>query len=420
LIRLDAGMPDPPPACRSCGAGRLTEILDLGLQPQADAYRDATDRRSVEPRWPLRVLICERCWLAQLAGGGPSEASTPGPPAYELSETMRAHTAGFVEDVLARVAAPPDRLRVIELASHGGYLQPFLARRGVRSIIAEGMPQQAKAAVERGYSVIERAFDPALAREQLDLGGPIDLLLDNYLLAHVVAPDDVAAAIAILLRRGGLAVLEFDHLLPLVIDRRFDAFRHGHFSYLGLTAARALFERHGLVVFDATPQPVYGGALRVFVARRDDLDHPVSPVLDELCAAERRAGLSATATFESFAAGVAAIRDDLRAFLESARARGDAVVGYGAPSRASTLLNYCGITENLLAYTVDRSSLKQGRLMPGCGIPIHEPDAILRTRPAYVLILTWDIKDEVVRQMAAIRAWGGRFVLPIPQVRVTG
>jgi hypothetical protein len=241
-------------------------------------------------------------------------------------------------------------------------------------------------------------------------------VIDNYLLAHVEDPDDFAAGLRAILRPGGVAVLEFAHLLPLVRDRAFDAIRHGHFSYLSLISLGGLLERHGLAVFDVERQPVYGGALRVFVAASDE--RTVALSVADVLSAERRAGLSDVPTFKRFALGIGAVRAELRAFLEARREQGNAVAGYGAPSRASTLLNYCGITTDLLAYTVDRSPLKQGRLVPGCRIPIEDPGRIFETRPAYVLVLTWDIAEEVRRQMGGIAEWGGRFVVPLPHPTV--
>ncbi len=405
-------------ACRSCGHRPLTQILDLGAHPEANTFPGSPDDGSLQPRWPLRVFVCKRCLLVQLDDSGPPETALPGPPAYELSETMRAHAYQFVDDVLARHPLRPDDYSVVELASHGAYLNPFFAERGVRSLIVEGSPPLAEAATREGRPVLSRPFGRDTAQELVANGGRVDLLIDNYLLAHVSDPADFAAGIRVILRPGGVAVLEFDHLLPLVADRRFDAFRHGHFSYLGLTSARGLLERHGLAVFDVEAQPVFGGALRAFVAHIGDPAHNVTDAVAGTLAAERDVGLSRSATYGAFAGRVAALRDELVAFLTSSRARGESVVAYGAPSRGNTLLNYCGITTELVAYTVDRSPLKQGRFLPGSGLPIHDPQRILETRPAFVLILTWDIRDEVIGQLKDIGAWGGRFVVPLPRLTV--
>jgi hypothetical protein len=232
----------------------------------------------------------------------------------------------------------------------------------------------------------------------------------------VADPDDVAAGIATLLAPEGRAVLEFDHVLPLMLDRRFDSIRHGHYSYLGLRSISALLNRHGLAVLDAIPQPVYGGALRIVVGHADAAS-PAASVADVL-EAEERAGLAGLGAYEAFAGGVLERMAQLRGFLDERRAGGEVVVGYGAPSRGNTLLNASGVGADLLAYTVDRSPLKQGRRLPGSGIPIHEPRRILETRPAYVLILTWDLREEVMAALREVEDWGGRFVVPLPRFEV--
>jgi SAM-dependent methyltransferase len=396
--------------------------VDLGRHPEATGLRDPGDEGE-EPRWPLRVLVCERCWLMQLDGSGPGEVALPGPPPYAISETMRDHAVRFVDDVLSRAGSAPREggrhsPRVVELASHGAYLQPFLAERGVGSLIVEGAPAVAAAAAASGYEVLARPFGLATARALVEEAGRADLVIDNYLLAHVADPGDVIAGIAALLRPGGIAVLEHDHLLPLLADRRFDAIRHGHYSYLSLLALGDLLARNGLVVFDVAAQPVYGGALRVFVAHQGDGGHPVGPAVEAMSRAESEEELPHLATYARFADGVAAVRTELLGFLGARREAGEVVVGYGAPSRSTTLLNYCGITTELLPYTVDRSASKAGKELPGTRIPIHAPERIFETRPDFVLILTWDIRDEVIRQMARIADWGGRFVVPLPRVEV--
>lgn len=400
--------------CRSCGRQALVEVLDLGAQPEANAFPPADSDPATDARFPLRVLVCTSCWLVQLDAAGPPEAALPGPPAYDLSPTMRDHAVAFAADALARSAAVGGR--VVEMASHGGYLAPFLAERGIDSVVVEGTPAMAEAAAARGRRVLQQPFGRDAAGALLADGGPAVLILDNYLLAHVEDPDDFAAGLQLLLAPAGRAILEFDHLLPLVLDRRFDSIRHGHFSYLGLIAVSSLLERHGLAVLDAVLQPVYGGALRIVVGHAGEpgIASGVAAVLN----AERRAGLATMDAFRDFAEGVGKLRARLRAFLEERRARGELVVGYGAPSRGNTLLNSSGVTGELLRFTVDRSTLKHGRRLPGSGIPIHDPARIAEARPAFVLLLTWDIRDEVVAAMPEVASWGGRFVVPLPSFEI--
>ncbi len=403
--------------CRSCGRSVLVEILDLGAQPEANSFPLASTDPAADPRWPLRVFVCERCWLVQLDDAGPPEAALPGPPAYALSPTMRNHATGFVDDALARAPTVDGPLRVVEMASHGGYLAPFLRERGVDSLVVEGVSALAGAAAERGHRVIAQAFGHAAAEAIVADGGPADLVLDNYLLAHVEDPNDIAAGLRALVRRGGgRAVLELDHLLPLVIDRRFDSIRHGHYSYFGLLSVSALLERHGLEVVDATTQPVYGGALRIVVAHAGEA--PLSRTVAAMLDAEQAAGLGSRDAFAAFATGVQAVQAQLRAFLDERRRVGDLVVAYGAPSRGNTLLNATGITREQLPFTVDQSPQKQGARLPGSGIPIYDPSRIAEARPSHVLILTWDIRQEVVVSLREVAAWGGRFVVPLPRFEV--
>lgn len=404
--------------CRACGHPAPSEVLDLGSHPEANSFPSLDDLAN-EPRWPLRVFVCEQCWLMQLDSSGPEEATLPGPPPYELSRTMRRHAIEFVDDVLARMPpSPAAGRRVMELASHGAYLQPFLAERGVESVIIEGSAAMAADAAARGYRVLGRQFGETAANEIVTEAGPADVVIDNYLLAHVSDPDDFAAGLVRLLRPGGIGVLELDHLLPLIGDHRFDSIRHGHFSYFGLIAARDLLGRHGVAVVDVARQSVYGGALRIVVAHAGASAPVPTPSVEELIQVERMAGLDGLAAFHAFAGGVGNVRSGLRDFLASKHAEGETVVGYGAPSRGNTLLNAAGITPDLLAYTVDRSPLKHGRFLPGSHVPIHAPERIFETRPEFVLILTWDIQREVMTQMSDIGAWGGRFVVPIPELTV--
>jgi SAM-dependent methyltransferase len=403
------------PVCRSCKRPTLVPVVDLGPQPEANSYPARADLAD-EPRWPLRVLVCERCWLLQLDAAGPAEAALPGPAPYELSSTMRDHADAFVAEVVAGRAGSASPKRVVELASHGAYLQPFLAKRGVDSLIVEGQPALAAAADARGYRVVGRTFGAAASDDLVAEDGPADLVIDNYLLAHVPDPDDFVAGLARLVDPGGVAVLELDHVLPLLVDRRFDSIRHGHFSYFGLTSLADLLGRHGLVVAAASAQPVYGGALRIHA--RHAAGAVISPSVRAMLDSEALAGLTGRPAYAAFADGVDKVRAELRGFLEARRAAGEVVVGYGAPSRGNTLLNASGITPDLLPFTVDRSPLKHGRYLPGSHIPIHPPERIFETRPDYVLILTWDIQAEVAAQMRAIDAWGGRFVVPIPRLTV--
>ena len=395
--------------CRSCGARDLVRVLDLGVQPAAASFPTPAEAGSLE-RWPLVVAVCDTCWLVQLVDPVPDE---PPPDALRstVSSTMAAHAERFVDEVLASaVGGAP---RIMELASHGGHLASRFMARGVRTLVVDRSEQLVDSARAQGIDALWADLDRSTVIDIRASHGPFDIIVDNYLLAHQRSLDPQLAAISALLADDGQAIIEFDHLLPTIHGVQFDAIRHGHFSYLSLTALLPALERHSLVPLRASQQPVYGGAVRLWIGHAGQ--RGTDPGLTALLSAEQRAGFASEAAYHAFANEVAGCRAALHAHLTGARAARRTVVGYGAPTRGATLLNACGIDAELLAYTVDISPAKHGRLMPGSAVPIAPPSRIFQDRPNEVLILTWDIADEVVRQLAGIREWGGTFVTPIPR-----
>lgn len=365
--------------------------------------------------WPLRAVVCYECWLLQLPRSR-VESVALGEGGVNPSGTMREHQRAFVATVVERLSLHPGDV-VVDAASHGGHLQTLFRESGIPTLTLEGTPAYAEAARGRGLAVEGSEVDRAGAERILRAHGPARAFVDNYRLSHVADPDAFLAGVRLLLAPGGMAVLEFDHVLPIVEERQFDAIRHGHFTYLGLGSLEVALRRHGLRVHRVEELPVYGGALRVW-ASVDDVPIPEDPVATRVRDRERAAGLSSRSTYSAFAAAVRHAQSELRAYLETARTVGRLVVGYGAPSRASTLLNAAGISTELLPFTVDMSADKQGRVIPGCGIPIRAPERLIESRPDDVLILTWDLAEEVVRSLPEVSAWGGRFLVPIPSVRV--
>ncbi len=319
-----------------------------------------------------------------------------------------------MDEVLATAEREPRR--ILEVASHGGHLAPRFADRGVRTLVVDPSQALVNAARTMGFdaeaAVLTRKSAEAIRRAH----GPFDVIVDSYLLAHQRELDPQLAAIATLLPDGGRAVLEFNHVLPILRGTQFDAIRHGHFSYLSLTALSSALERNGLWAISATSQPAYGGGVRVWAAREPGRSR--DPGLEALLSEEEAAGLGDVAVYRRFAASVSKRRTELSEFLRGATEKGQLVVGYGAPSRGNTLLNACAITPDLLRYTVDASPAKQGRLMAGSGVPILAPDRIRADRPDRILILTWDLSAEVMQQLVDIRSWGGRFVIPFPELSV--
>jgi len=396
--------------CRSCGSDDLLDVLDLGDQPPAGTF--PVDGEADEPSAPLHAMVCRACWLLQLVGPVPSEPTARGLQATR-STTMAAHAEGFVDEVLERVGRDAT---VVEIASHGGHLQPRFASRGIGTLIVDPSDALAADVLRAGGRVLTAAIDSRVAQVAKLAGvGPPAVLVDNYLLAHLPDPNAEMMMISGLIGEAGSAVLEFDHALPILTGGQFDALRHGHYSYLSLTALMPLLERHGLHAVDAATHPVYGGSMRVWAAASSGRS-TIRPGVAELLEREAAAGILGPAIYARFARGADAGRRELRAFLEDAHAAGRRVAGYGAPSRGNTLLNAAGITADLLPYTADASPGKQGRRMAGSGIPIVAPDRLLADKPDEVLVLTWDIVEEIVAQLPQVHAWGGRFVVPIPSV----
>jgi hypothetical protein len=349
----------------------------------------------------------------QLVDPGPEEYDLPGAPPPTSSATMAAHARDFVADILAREWVGPGR--ILEMASHGGYLQPFFAEAGVRTCVLEGDAARADRLRQAGHEVIAVPLDEAPRSPEVRALGPVSLVVDHFLLAHLPDPDRALAAIAALLAPDGMAVLEFDHLQPTIEGGQFDAFRHGHRSYVSLTWLAGALDRHGLVAMEARSTPVYGGSARVVVRRGGRTDQ--GPSATRMLAAERMAGLGEAATYERFATRVQAGREAVRRHLRDRASAGLSCAAYGAPARATTLLNYYSLGPELLAFTADASPAKQGRAIPGIRLPIRSPEELRAARPSEVLVLTWDIAAEVIAQLEAHGSWGARYLVPVPHLR---
>jgi hypothetical protein len=407
------------PLCRSCRASRLAPVIDLGAQPFAAFFPYDRQRPEADAEWPLRAAVCRVCWLVQLdpmeAPPEPADASTDG--LADGSSTLREQRHRRIDDLVERVGMTTGT-RVVEMASHGNYLTDHFKARDVDTLVIE--PDAGRAARLRAlgrpveHSALSRESTARIVARQ----GRADLIVDDYLLSHHSDLDGAIAGLAGMLAPGGTIDLEFDHVLSIIEDLQFDAIRHGHYTYLSMLALRPALARHGLTIYDAFDVPVYGGSVRALIGHAGDRLPSRPDHVDAIVERERLAGLDGLRAYRRFAGRVATLQRDLRAFLVKARDNGELVVGYGAPSRAVTLLHACRITPDLLPFTVDRSTSKQGRRLPGTGIPIRSPVWIMEERPRYVLILTWNLVDEVMRQLREIRTWGGRFVVPIPTLQI--
>ncbi len=403
--------------CRSCGAPLAHMVADLGESPLSNALLRPEDAAQSEPRFPLQLWVCDRCWLAQVPAVQPPERIF-GDYKYfsSYSTTWLAHAARYANDAAARLRLGAQSL-VMELASNDGYLLQAFRDLSIPVLGIEPAANVAREAMARGVPTLVDFFGARLARELVAEGRRADLLVANNVLAHVPDLNDFIAGVAIVLAPGGTASFEFPHVLRTIERRAFDTIYHEHFSYFSLRSVRRAFARAGLDLVDVDELPTHGGSLRVWVRRAGD-GIAVSPAVAALERAELEAGIERVETYRALQAAADDVKSDLVSFLTRAQRERKTVAGYGAPAKATTLLNYCGIGADLLPYTVDRSPHKQGRLIPGVRIAIDAPERIWETKPDYVLILPWNIKEEVAAQMSGVRAWGGRFVVATPRLEV--
>ena len=404
--------------CRSCGKPLRDTFVDLGMSPLANSYLQASQLDQQEQLYPLHVYVCRSCFLVQLVPvNKPEDIFSDYAYFSSFSESWLKHAKSYVESVIDRFHLTEGSF-VLEIASNDGYLLQYFVARNIPVLGIEPAKNVADTAISRGISTLVRFFSQDVARELMSEGKFPNLVIGNNVLAHVPELNDFVKALKMILREGGVITLEFPHLLRLIAENQFDTIYHEHVFYFSLIAIQTLIERHGLTVFDVEELPTHGGSLRIYATHRGDSRHPVKERVTNLLAKENTAGLSNLKQYVSFSEKVMQAKRRLLDFLLIAKREGKTVVGYGAPAKGNTLLNYCGIGADFLDYTVDRSPHKQGMFLPGTHIPIYHPDRIRETKPNYVLILPWNLQDEITAQMDYIRRWGGRFVVPIPETTV--
>ncbi len=403
-------------SCRFCGAALSRTFADLGMSPLCETYPSRDDLNRGEVYYPLHVYVCESCLLVQLEEfESPESIFTDYPYFSSYSTSWLKHAETYCEHMTKRLGLD-ERSFVVEVASNDGYLLQYFVRENIPVLGIEPAANVAKVAVEKGVPTLVRFFGASLARELAAEGHSADLVLGNNVLAQVPDLNDFVEGLSILLKPHGVLTLEFPHLLCLIQHNEFDTIYHEHFSYFSLLTTIRILESYGLKVFDVEELSSHGGSLRVYACRAEDDGRSVAPSVTELLAAEKAAGLDTPEGYDGFGRQVKQTKLALLEFLLSAAREGKSVAGYGAPGKSATLLHYCGIGKDLIEYTVDRSPYKQGRFLPGTHIPIYHPDKIRETKPDYVLILPWNLKREITEQLQFIREWGGRFVVPIPEV----
>ncbi|WP_027468025.1 class I SAM-dependent methyltransferase [Deefgea rivuli] len=404
--------------CRSCGATLGHSLADLGLSPISNAFLREADLLRGEMYYPLHVQVCTQCWLAQL--NDVLDANTHFHDDYvyfsSYSSSWLAHARQYVESMIERFEFG-SRSQVVEIASNDGYLLQYFQQAGIPCLGIEPTANTARVAINRGIATHQAFFNLETATELSAKGIKADLLLGNNVLAHVPDLNGFVAAMPLLLASEGVITLEFPHLQQLIANKQFDTIYHEHYSYLSLTALIPVFERAGLRVFDVQQLPTHGGSLRIFACHQK-ATHLLNRAVNEVLCAEHQAGLLELQTYTDFSVQMQQIKYQLITFLIDARQQGQRVAAYGAAAKGNTLLNYCGIKPDLLAFVVDRNPSKQGRFLPGSRIPVYAPDAIFEQKPDYLLILPWNIQDEIMTEMSAIREWGGQFVCAIPEVKI--
>lgn len=405
--------------CRSCAEPLHLSFLDLGMSPLCESYVPAEQLDAMEPFYPLHVFLCERCLLAQLGEYvAPERIFSEYAYFSSYSTSWLDHARRYVEAVTERYRLGPESL-VIEVASNDGYLLQYFVERHVPVLGIEPAANVARVAEAKGIPTRVEFFGRRLAGQLRDAGQLADLVVGNNVLAQVPDLNDFVGGLACVLKPGGVLTLEFPHLQRLIEENQFDTIYHEHFSYFTLHAVDIALARHRLEVVDVEVLPTHGGSLRLHACHQA-AGRPVSARVDAIRREEARAGLTTPAGYKGFATRVAETKWSLLAFLIDARRQGKRIVGYGAPGKGNTLLNYCGIRTDFIDFVVDRNPYKQGKYLPGTRIPVRRPEDLDNARPDYVLILPWNLKTEIMQQLSHVREWGGRFVVPIPQVQVYG
>jgi len=406
--------------CRHCAEELALQLVDLGTAPPSNAYLTVEALQRPERRFPLRVLVCERCWLVQTEDFTNAHELFDADYAYfsGVSTSWQAHAELYVGDMVARFKLI-GKSRVVEVAANDGYLLQFVKARGIPCIGVEPTASTAAAARAKGIDVVQDFFGRRLAGEMSARGLQADLLAANNVLAHVPDINDFVAGFAALLKPHGVATFEFPHLLRLMDDAQFDTIYHEHFSYLSLTALQAVFEKARLQVFDVQELPTHGGSLRVYAQRADASTHAVVHTVDTMLQRESDAGVRTAAYYRGLQMRAERIRDDLLGFLRQAKAEGRSVMGYGAAAKGNTLLNFAGVGTELVRCVVDLNPAKQGKFMPGSRIPIVGRQVLDSDPPDYLLVLPWNIFPEVRQQNAALATQGTRFVTAVPELRVS-
>ena len=405
--------------CRHCGVEISLTLIDLGSAPPSNAYLTHLTLRRPEKWFPLKVLVCESCWLVQAESYSRAAELFNDEYAYfsSFSAIWLQHAQSYVSTMVERFNLTHDS-HVIEVASNDGYLLQYVKQRGISCLGIEPTMSTSAAARLKGIETVEEFFGVSLAKKLLNQDKQADLMVANNVLAHVPDINDFVAGFTALLKPQGVATFEFPHVMNLIEERQFDTIYHEHFSYLSFMTVVNIFNANGLAVFDVEQLPTHGGSLRVYAQRKDLGKHAINQKVTELLKREAAAGMNKADYYEGFQGHADKVKNDFLSFLLEAKSAGKTVVGYGAAAKGNTLLNYAGIRLDLLSYVVDLNPSKQNKFLPGSRIPIVVEAQIKQTKPDYIVILPWNLREEVILQLAYVREWGGQFVTAVPKLKV--
>jgi SAM-dependent methyltransferase len=401
-----------------CGEKLKNTFVDLGMSPLCESYVPKEKLNEMEPFYPLHAYVCSNCYLVQLDQYVSAEHIFSEYAYFSsYADSWVQHMKRYADMITQRLSLTKDSL-VVELASNDGYLLQHFVAKQIPVIGVEPAANVAKVAIEKGIPTLVKFFGEKTAREMAAEGKMGDLVCGANVLAQVPDLNDFVRGIKLILKPRGVVTIEFPHLMRLMEQNQFDTIYHEHFSYFSLITAEAIFARHGMTIFDVEELPTHGGSLRIYARHVEDPSRPVSEKVVDLRRQELNSGFTSVETYSTFGARVQETKRRLLEFLINAKKEGRTIAGYGAPGKGNTLLNYCGIRTDFIDFTVDRNTYKQGKFLPGTHIPIYPPEKIREAKPDYVLILPWNFKDEIMTQNAFIREWGGKFVVPIPEVQV--
>jgi hypothetical protein len=404
--------------CRFCGAPLRFTLVDLGMSPLCESFLAPEQVNQMEPFYPLHVYVCEKCYLAQLEEYvSPEHIFTEYAYFSSYAVTWLQHAENYTTSMIERFNLN-DNSFVVEVASNDGYLLQYFVQKNIPVLGIEPAKNVAKVAIEKGVPTLTEFFGVKLAEQLRGESTQADLIAGNNVLAQVPDINDFVGGLKLLLKPTGVITIEFPHLMCLMEENQFDTIYHEHFSYFSFITVEKIFAAHGLTLFDVEELPTHGGSLRIYGRHTENEALPLTDRALEMHEREIRAGFTNMEHYSAFGEQVKETKRKLLNFLIEAKRNGKSIAGYGAPGKGNTLLNYCGIRTDFLDYTVDRNPYKHGKFLPGTHIPIYPPEKIWETKPDYVFILPWNFKDEIMSQMANVREWGGKFIVPIPEVTV--